>query len=102
MVGGDVEAVEAQAELAHDWVLEVLDSGGVETHVVRSPVGAERIALRGELADEVGEISVVGIATGGRAQDRGGVACGAVPVDVEGLGSRVEEDEPRVVRRPAG
>ena len=52
-VGGDVEAVEAEAELADDGVVEVLDGGGVEAHVVRGPVGAERLALGGELADEV-------------------------------------------------
>ena len=53
MVGGDVQAVEAEAELADDGVVEVLDRGGVEADVVRGPVGAERLALRGELADEV-------------------------------------------------
>ncbi len=29
MVGGDVHAVEAEAEVANDWVVEVLDGGGV-------------------------------------------------------------------------
>jgi hypothetical protein len=32
---------------------EVLDGGGVEADVVRGPVGAERLALRRELADEL-------------------------------------------------
>ena len=53
VVGGEVEPVEAQAELADDGVAEVLDGRGVEAHVVRGPVGAERLALRRELADEV-------------------------------------------------
>ena len=42
VVGGDVEAVEAEAELADDGVVEVLDGGGVEADVVCGPVGAER------------------------------------------------------------
>src|SRR3954469_6086946 len=39
-------------------------------------------------------------APGGRAQDLGGGSGGFVPVGVEGLGARVEEAEPREVRRP--
>ena len=42
------------------------------------------------------------VAAGGGAQDRGGVAGGAVPVGVERFGARVEEDEAGVVRRPRG
>ena len=53
LVGGDVQAVEAQAELADDRVVEVLDGRGVEAHVVCGPVAAKRLALRRELADEV-------------------------------------------------
>ena len=53
MVGGDVEAVEVEAELADDGVVVVLDGGGVEADVVGGPVGAERVALGGELADEL-------------------------------------------------
>ena len=53
VVGGDVQAVEAEAELADDGMMEVLDRGGVEAHVVCGPLGAERVALGGELADEV-------------------------------------------------
>jgi hypothetical protein len=53
VVCGDVEAVEAEAELADDGVVELLDGGRVEADVVCGPVGAERLALRGELADEI-------------------------------------------------
>ena len=42
------------------------------------------------------------VAAGGRAQDRDGLAGDAVPVAVERLGSRVEEDEPGDVDRPRG
>ena len=80
----------------------MLDGGSVEAHVVRGPVGAECLALRGELADEVWEVSVVRVSAGGRAQDRGGLAGGALPVGVEGFGAWIEEDEAGVVRRPEG
>jgi len=53
VVGGDVEAVEAEAELADGGVVEVLDGGGVEAHIVCGPVGAERFAPGRELAHEV-------------------------------------------------
>jgi hypothetical protein len=53
VVGGDVQAIEVQAELADDGVVEVLDRGRVEADVVCGPVGAERLALGRELADEI-------------------------------------------------
>jgi len=53
VVAGDVEAIEAEAELADDGVVEVLDRRGVEADVVCGPVGAERLALRGQRADEI-------------------------------------------------
>jgi hypothetical protein len=43
-----------------------------------------------------------GSRAGGPAQDGDAVVGGAVPVAVEGLGSRLEEDEPGVVDRPGG
>ena len=52
-VRGEVQPVEAQAELANDGMVEVLDAGVVEADVVRGPAGAERLALGCELADEV-------------------------------------------------
>ena len=53
VVGGDVHAVEAEAELTNAGVVEQLDGGGVEADVVDCPVGAEHLALGRELADEV-------------------------------------------------
>jgi hypothetical protein len=53
VIGGDVHAVEAEAKLADDGVVEQLDGGGVEADVVDCPVGAERVAFGRELADEV-------------------------------------------------
>jgi hypothetical protein len=53
VVCGDVQPIEAEAELTDDGVVEVLDGAGVEADVVGGPVGAERIALGRELADEL-------------------------------------------------
>jgi hypothetical protein len=99
VVGGDVHAVEAQAELTDDGVVEELDGGRMEANIVDRPVGAERLALGRELADEVRQLTVVRVAPGSRTQDLGGGPGGSVPVGVEGLGARVEEAEPREVRR---
>ena len=98
-VGGEVQALEVEAEVADDGVVEALDAGDVEADVVRGPVGAEHLALRRELADEVREVAVVGVAAGGGAQHGDDVARGAVPVEVEVAGARVEEDEAGGVHR---
>ena len=50
--------------------------------------------MRRQLADEVGELTVVRVAAGFRAQDGDNVVRDAVPVDVEGGGARIEEEEP--------
>src|SRR4051812_16763956 len=52
-VGSEVEPVVGQVEVADDGMVELLDAGVVEADVVRGPAGAERLALCGELADEV-------------------------------------------------
>src|SRR6266536_585339 len=52
-VSGEVQPVEAQAELANDGMVEVLGAGVVEADVVGGPAGAERLALGCEFADEV-------------------------------------------------
>jgi len=53
VVGGDVQAVEAEAELANDRVVEVLDGGSVKPDVVGCPMRAKRVASGRELAHEV-------------------------------------------------
>src|SRR4051812_28249465 len=73
-VGGEIEALEVQLEVADDRVAEALDAVEVEAYVVRGPVGAELLAPRRELADEVREVAIVGVAAGGGAQDGDGVA----------------------------
>jgi hypothetical protein len=53
VVGGEVQSVEGQAELADNGMVEMFDAGVVEADVVRGPAGAERFAVGGEFADEV-------------------------------------------------
>jgi hypothetical protein len=54
-VGGELHGVEGEAEVGDDAVVEVLGAGAVQAVVVRGPPGAEGVAARGELADEVGQ-----------------------------------------------
>src|SRR5436190_20629963 len=53
VVCGELQPVVGQVELADDGMEELLDTGVVEAHVVRSPAEAERLALCCELADKV-------------------------------------------------
>jgi hypothetical protein len=52
-VGGEVEAVEAGADVADRWVVEVLDAAEVKADAVGVPAGAELVALGRELPDEI-------------------------------------------------
>jgi hypothetical protein len=72
--------------------------GAVQPHVVGGPSGAELLAARGQLPDEVSQGLVERVAAGLSAQDPDGVVRGALPVDPEVLGRRIEEREPGVVR----
>src|SRR5215218_403100 len=74
-------------------MMDALDTGAVLAHVVRSPEGAERVTAGGQFADEVAEDTVVRGAPGLGAQERHGLLCGILPVEVEVLGARVEEHE---------
>jgi hypothetical protein len=51
-VGGEVESVVGEVEVADDGVKEVFDAGVVKADVVSGPAGAERLALRREFAHE--------------------------------------------------
>ena len=79
--------------------MDVLEAGVVPADVVGGPERAEELAPCGELADEIGELAVVRIATGFGAQDGDDVVRNAVPLRVERSGAIVEKDEPRGVRR---
>src|SRR3954454_19098198 len=97
-VEDDFQALVVELEVADVPVVEVLDAADVEADVVAGPVLAELVAAGRQLADEVGELAVVRVAAGGRAQRGDDVACDAVPVEVEVAGARIEEDEARGVR----
>jgi hypothetical protein len=62
-------------------MMEALDTGVVETHVVGCPARAERLAVLCQLADEIGKIAVVRVTAHGPAQDRNALAGNALPVD---------------------
>src|SRR5829696_4300891 len=63
-IGGELHHLEGEGEIADDGVVEALGAGLVQTHVVGRPAGAELLAARGELADEVGQVAVVRVAAG--------------------------------------
>ena len=62
---------------------------------------AERLALGGELADQVRELAVVWVAAGFGSEDRDDLFGDVVPVVVEAFRAGVEEHEPGCVRRAA-
>ncbi len=65
MVPRDDEAVEVEVKVADDAVVQVLEGGVVEADVVRGPADAEVLRASGKLADEVGEVAVEGVVSGG-------------------------------------
>src|SRR3954452_22860327 len=70
--GDEVHRVVGQFHVADDGMVERLGAATVQTHVVGSPAGAERLAAGGEFADEFGEVGVVRVAAGLGAQQRDG------------------------------
>src|SRR4051794_11200042 len=81
---------------------EALSARRVEADIVGCPPVAELVAAHRQLADEFGEVAVVGVAAGlGAKAARGGVG-DAVPVPIEDVCTRVEEDEARKVDRALG
>ena len=98
-VGDELHRLERQVQLADDRVLEALDAGVVVADVVGRPERPEHLAARRQLADEVGELAVVRVAAGFGAQHGDDVGRDALPVDVEVRRARIEEEEPRGVRR---
>src|ERR1700748_566403 len=52
-VGGEVEGFVVEGQVADLGMVEALGSGAMQPYVVRRPPGAELLAARRELADEV-------------------------------------------------
>ena len=73
----------------------------MEANVVSSPANTEILAARRQLADEIGEGPVVGVAAGLGAQERHDIVGDGLPVREEVRGPRIEEDETSGVGRSA-
>src|SRR3954470_659420 len=93
VLGGQIEGVVNQLEEADGGMSELLGPGVVQPYVVRSPTGAELLADRGQLADELAQVLVVRVAAGLGAQQGDGDVGRGVPVGVVPAGPRVEELE---------
>jgi hypothetical protein len=98
-VGQQLHGVEGDIDEADDRVGEVFGPVLVQPHVVRRPAGAEVVAAGGEIANQVGELTVVGVTAGFAAQHRDSRARDVVPAWVEVAGLGVQETEPGQVGR---
>jgi hypothetical protein len=85
VVGGEVERFVGEGEVADDRVVEPFGAGAVELDVVGGPADAELVAAGGELADEVGESAIVGVAAGFGAKDGDGVVGDGVRLEHGGF-----------------
>ena len=99
---GQFHGLEGEVQVADDGVVQLLAAGAVEAHVVGRPPGPERLAAGRQLADEVGERLVVGVAARLGAQHGDDVVGGAFPVDEELLRAGVQEHVAGVVGRAYG
>ena len=82
-------------------MVEAFDAAVVDVDVVHRPQCSERLAPGRELADEVGQVAVGGVAAGLGVQRTDDVACDALPVWKERRCARIEEDEAGGVHRPS-
>ena len=98
-IGGQLEGFVVELERPHEGVVQALAAGAVVADVVGGPAAAEVVAAGGELADEVGEVLVVGVPSGFGAQHGHAVVGDLVVVDEEVRGGRVEEGEAGAVGR---
>ena len=67
-VAGEVEGFVVEVEVADEFVVEVLGAAAVLGDVVGGPHASEVVAAHRQLADELGEVAVVGVAGGFGAQ----------------------------------
>ena len=71
----------------------------MDADVVGGPADPEVVTARGQLADQCGELSVVGVTAGFGSQQGDGVVGHDVPLAKQHCGARVEEHEAGVVHR---
>ena len=82
-VGQQLESVVVEREVADEGVMERLAAAAVLQDVLGGPANTELLAPGGKLADEVGEVAVVGIPAGFGPEAADGGVGDAVPVPVE-------------------
>src|SRR5690348_5056562 len=93
VVGGQVHGLVVEGELSDDRVVQALGAGAVVAYLVLGPASAEGVAAGGELADEVGQGLVVGVAADFCPQGGDVLVGDGVPVRVELGGGGVQEGE---------
>ena len=92
-VGAELHRLVAEIQLTDDRVVDTLGAGAVEAHVVRRPADAELVAARRQLADEVGELAVVGVAACLGAQVSDELGGDVLPLGIEVRGDGIQERE---------
>ena len=86
-------------QITHHRVVDVLDPGAVEAHIVGGPAAGECVAASRQFPDEITQGAIIGVLAGLAPQDGDDIVGRTVPVREEGPGRRVEEDEPSAVHR---
>src|SRR4051794_4715505 len=100
-LGGQLEDVVVEGEVADQGVVEWLNPGAVLRHVVRCPAGAEVLAAQCQVSDEGGQGGVVRVASCFCPQAAHRRGRDALPVGVVAACPGVEEDVPGEVDRAA-
>jgi len=80
-------------------MVQAFRAAGVRADGVRTPPGAELVAVRREFPNKAHQGAVGGVVPGKQAQGRDGFAGAFLPVGVELLRPRIEEQIPCVVQR---
>lgn len=101
-VGGQLQRLVGEGQIADERVVEALGARAVEADVVACPEDPELRAAGGQLPDEVRQRPVIRVPARLTTQRRHDVMGDRVPIDVEAPGPRVEKEEPRRVWRPDG
>ena len=100
-VGGKLHGLEVEVEGADDGMVDAFAAGPVEADIVGGPPAAELLAASGQLADQLDELFVVGVAACLGSEHGGDVISGALPVGEELACGGIEVDEAGIVCGPA-
>jgi hypothetical protein len=99
-VGGKLHSLEVEVKGADDGMVQPLVAGPVEADVVGGPPAAELLVAGGQLADQLDELLVAGVAAC-LGPEHGGDGQRRAPSRRELAGGGVEVDEAGIVRGPA-